>query len=144
MFIEYPPYLLGHSTVFQFDRLARRSLLASLLVLMLGFAVFWGGLKYKLSLYLSEDAQRAIPAAKLLSESERSISNVQIERLLTASHTLRTVVRKPFHNASAALHADVRPVVFDQSETVQQYLDPDASQRLHIIRSNPRAPPVVV
>lgn len=56
----------------RFDCATRRTTPAFLLA-MLAFAVFFWGLRYKLSLYRSETTQRPSPAAKLLSQRERPI-----------------------------------------------------------------------
>jgi hypothetical protein len=109
-----------------------------------GFAVFLWGVQYKLSLYCSETTQRSIPAAKLLSESERPISITQIEKLLAANRPLSFATRNATHETSIGAMEAVRLPIPDASLGSRQQLYHAATCYLHSIQSNPRAPPIAV
>jgi hypothetical protein len=141
-FIERLIWPFGRGALRLFDAPSQRNSPKSLLALMLGFAVFLWGVQYKLSLYYSEATQRAIPAAKLLSESEQPISSVQLDRFLAVGHPLSAAARKPIHDASIAATEDVHLSHFDRSVEMWQQCYQAATCFPRLIQSNPRAPPI--
>jgi hypothetical protein len=143
-FVECLISPLGSDALRLFDASSQRRTPRSSLALMLGFAVVLWGVQYKLSLYCCEATHRTIPAAKLLSESERPISSVQLEGLLAAGRPLSIIVRQSFSNASIALLAAERPVAAYQSTRMPREVDQNASRFLHMVSSNPRAPPIPI
>src|ERR1700743_793038 len=76
------------SALLKFDHTNRVKSPAFLFFTMLSFAVFLWGIQYKLSLYHSEVAQRAVPVAKLLSQKERPSFSTQLEHFLLTGHPL--------------------------------------------------------
>jgi hypothetical protein len=86
------------STLLTFDCSTRRTSRALFLFLMLGLAVFLWGISYKLSLYRSEVAQRAIPAAKLLSQKERPSSNLNCKDSCLLTGRFRALARRTFRS----------------------------------------------
>ena len=107
---------------------------------MLGFAVCFWGLHYKLSLYHPDKLHGLESAAKLLSQKERPS---QVEASVATGKPLATVLHHPtFLHALAALAAAVQstqPAHWTQFE-------PREDSRwlpLHSLRqSTPRPPPV--
>jgi hypothetical protein len=67
------------------DTTTRRSTPALFLIVMLFFAVFFWGLRYKLSLYDFGTGSAAGPAAKLLSPKERPMSSKDVSSVGPAS-----------------------------------------------------------
>jgi hypothetical protein len=108
---------------------------------MLGIAVFFWGLQYKLSLYHSE--QGAVPAAKLLSQRERPASSVAMASLLLVGQPLPVVPHKTLSDTHTAWSADAHLQVVNRSEELLgTSLSPRAPQPWHITHSSPRAPPM--
>jgi len=123
----------------------RQQLPALLLVLLLGFAVFLWGMRYKLSLYQSDAAQRAVPAAKLLSQKERPVSSDKLANSFIAGQPLCAVFHKTPRNTHTALPADA---YLEGSYLSEELLD-KAHGRCVLqlpcaLSSSPRAPPIAV
>lgn len=100
-----------------YGRPTRHKTPAMFLFLLLGLAVFLWGLQYKLSLYQSEAAQRAVPAAKLLSQKEWTLANAG-KRSLVRGLFAPAVPRKKLLLAKVLLD----PSVYDEFQSEREDL----------------------
>lgn len=116
---------------------------ALLLAVMLGFAVFFWGLQYKLSLYHAAGAPPCAPAAKLLSQRERASCTIQLERAIRA--------RRPVHEGSSGslLHMPVSDVAdaylvagLETGSVAAGFIATHAAERWRTTLCGPRAPPI--
>jgi len=128
--------------VLDYGRPTRRMAPAMLLFLLLGLAVFLSGLGYKLSLYRSEASQRAVPAAKLLSQKERASASAN-ERLFARGRFVPTVPREKQPLGNGFLAATVSGENLSQEkESVATSICDQAHDPGERDAIRPRAPPV--
>ena len=121
----------------------RRTSPALMLAVALSFAVFLWGLQYKVSLYYSEAAQHAIPAAKLLSQRERPLASAPLERLTHAGLPLATFTGKSLHGIVAELPANAYLEALNRpGELLRTPRSPGASESRKFSPTAPRAPPI--
>jgi hypothetical protein len=133
----------GSNVLLKFDRTNRVKSPALLLFIMLSFAVFVWGVQYKLSLYHSEIAQRAIPAAKLLSQKERLSFSTQLESLLLPGRPLPTTPSKQFFPTHISQQAPAQLAVSIRLEReLRVPTRSRATESYDIDLSPPRAPPI--
>jgi hypothetical protein len=122
---------------------SRRRPSALTLAVLLGCAVFLWGLGYKLSLYQPVVSRHSEPAARLLSQKERPVPVLHLDRLFRSGKALHhpgpqtfapTDLARldPIHLAAAAAAA---PRALTRPST------PLSQQPSRITRSTPRAPP---
>jgi hypothetical protein len=125
------------------DSTTRQKSPALILAVALSFAVFLWGLQYKVSLYYSAAAQRAIPAAKLLSQRERPLASAALERLTHAGLPLTAFAGRSLHDAVAELPANMYLEALDLSgERPGIPPVPGTPGSQCFSRTAPRAPPV--
>jgi len=124
-----------------FDAKTRRAKPALFLV-MLALAVFGWGLHYKLSLYRSRShLARPAQAAKLLSQKERPVSGLQVERLLSRGSLLPAASQRTVAGAAAlAAFAGTQPAL-ERAGGLSGLPHAPRANLLYRIPSNPRAPP---
>lgn len=112
------------------------------LAVLLGSAVFFWGLGYKLSLYQPAAATHSEPAARLLSQKERPAPVLHLDRLFRSG--------KALHHPSPRILsptdlARLDPVQLEASGTPAALAGPSTSSPplpQRITRSSPRAPPI--
>jgi hypothetical protein len=111
---------------------------------MLAFTVFFWGLHYKLSLYRSEATQHRQAAAKLLSQKERPLAGIEIDRLVLHGLTVPVTTRRLSATSVAALPANGNPAPGRSESSVEPQETPVAVRFRHLTSSGPRGPPTTV
>jgi hypothetical protein len=127
--------------VLSFGSPTRRKSPALLVFLLLGFTVFLWGIQYKLSLYRSEAVQRAIPAAKLLSQKERPSSSVTLAESLLPVRSLPPAPQKISASHSAQELSSHFGEVLWLEGMCGTLFAPSLMSR-NVVPSRPRAPPI--
>jgi hypothetical protein len=110
------------------------------LAVLLGLAVFFWGLSYKLSLYHTVKNEQAAQAAKLLSQRERPASNLKIESCWGAGQPLRGIPRTTLSHPHWALLA---PTPFEVAWRSQNLFGtpPDQARQIWRITCRGARPP---
>ena len=130
-------------TLLTSDTTIRRRLPALVVILLLAFAVSFWGLQYKLSLYHARVAHPAEPAAKLLSQNERSRSNRLLEILPPSGHPFVQATRANIWSAAVALPTDAqRSGLRGLKERDGGAQTPQTACSRHVSLTGPRAPPI--
>ena len=129
------------TNVLTLNRTTRRRYPALMLVVMLGAAVFFWGLGYKLSLYQPVTAQHAAPAVKLLSQKERPALAVDAEGLFGSGKSLRDAPHKTLSRMHLARLDHAHLEVAGAPGALTEASTPLPQQPWRITSSSPRAPP---
>jgi hypothetical protein len=108
---------------------------------MLVFAVPFWGTQYKLSLYHSLDGTPGVPVAKLLSQKERPVSSVHLERLAASAEPSSTNVQTLDAGALDLLLCALLVFTFGTVPVLGLEETPRLSTPV-VSRSGPRAPPI--
>ena len=117
----------------------------TLILGVLGIAVFVWGLHYRISLYQSEVAQRSVPAARLFSQKQRAVLGTPPEKRLRQGRPVPDSNQQVLSHTVAALPSNANGAAANgQFEAIAQ--QPNLSQpRLRLlILPNLRGPPIAI
>jgi hypothetical protein len=116
----------------------------TLILGVLGLAVFVWGLHYKISLYQSEAAQRSVPAARLFSQKERPVAGTQMEKRLRPGQLVAKFTHRVLGDTVAALPLNAHASAKTNTETIAGQSNPGGPHLQHLILADLRGPPIAI